>query len=196
MDWINALKAGKGYDYYENYASFPTLERLEVPSRIELVLNGAIPLEVQAVDTLGNPIPNLLIAPWTIKKTGKLSYANVGGALIRESNAEGRARFDWLPQDLDRAVTMLPYHEDYHCPQPPSLQLGEETDKLTLTLLRNAIVRGTVTYPDGTPAAGIRLQGEGRGATNFYFRGYTVTDEMGQYELKIYPNQEGHLLRE
>ncbi len=102
---------------------------------------------------------------------------------------DGMVRFDWIPEDLHGGLSFIVHHSDYHCPQLPNWQPGKDSKGLTATLLRNAIVRGRVTLPDGRPAAGIMLQGEGRGATNMYFRGHTRTKEDGTYEMKIYPNQ-------
>ncbi|MEM7476168.1 MAG: hypothetical protein AAF483_14330 [Planctomycetota bacterium] len=189
VDWINALKDGVGYDYYENYDKFPTRERLEVPDKIELVLDGATPVEVLVQDSQGNPIADVTVAPWTIKKPAKLSSANVGGALNRTTDQNGKAVFAWLPKNLDKGVTILPYHEDYHCPAPGHVVPDENGAQVVLNMLKNAVIRGKVVYPNGTPAAGIRLQGEGRGDTNFYFRGHTKSDENGEFEIKVYPNQ-------
>lgn len=190
VDWINAFKPGAGYDYHENYNAFPTQERLDVPDEVALVLNGASKVAVKALDSAGRPLEGIIASPWTIKKRGKISYANLGGAMTERTNEEGIARFDWIPSDLEQGVTMLLNHDDYHCPNWPRYSRDSEEEVLEATLFENAIVHGTISYSDGSPAAGIRLQGEGRGATNHYFRGHTMTDEDGKYEIKIYPDQD------
>ncbi len=60
---------------------------------------------------------------------------------------------------------------------------------VTIRLLKDAEVSGTVRFPDGKPAGGITILGEGRGPTNMYFRGSATTDADGHYRLGIYPRQ-------
>ena len=103
----------------------------------------------------------------------------------------GVCEFDWIPNDLDDAITFLGHSSRYFTPGNPIYDPAKpnQTD-LTMDMLQTCRVTGKVTYPDGTPAVGVRLQGEGRGDTNHYFRGHTSTTEDGTYELNIYPDQD------
>lgn len=190
VDWIYAYKSEVGFDYYENYDAFPTQDRLDVPNKLNLSLNGAVPLSVTVQDSQGQPVSGVMVLPWTIKKKDKLSFINLSGTGDQFSDADGKCTFGWIPNDMDYAVSFLGHSADHFCPGNPTYKVSkpDKTD-LTMKVLQKATVRGRVTYDDGTPAAGIRLQGEGRGATNHYFRGYTSTGEDGTYELQIYPDQ-------
>jgi protocatechuate 3,4-dioxygenase beta subunit len=191
VDWINAFKDGEGYEYFENYDAFPTQERLTVPQELKLQLGGAVSVVVQVTDSVGQPVAGIPVTPWTIQTKGKLSYANVGGVLAQETDEHGLAKFAYIPSNLDRGVTFLIHSSDYFCPNWPHHNPGDaQAMPLQAQVLKLSTVSGNVYYPDGNPAPGIKIQGEGRGATNNYFRDYTTSKSDGTYEFKIYPNQE------
>lgn len=121
---------------------------------------------------------------------GKLSHANLSGDRLGITDDNGVATFDWIPSDLKRAVTFLIRSEEYHCPNTPHYANGATTTDLETTVWNLCTVQGQVRHADGTPASGIRLQGEGRGATNHYYRGHTSTKSDGTFEMKIYPDQD------
>ena len=184
VDWITARHDAYGYDYYENYDSFPISERLKLPQELTLTLNGGSNAEVKVVDSKDKPIAGVDIIPSTIRKKGKLSYVNAGGGVI--SDANGVARFPWIPADLDGRVSFDVNDRNLHCPR--SAVYPSDGPSIA-KVFRTATVRGKITYANGSPAKGIHLQGEGRGDTNHYFRGHTMTVEDGTYEIRIYPEQ-------
>lgn len=199
VEFVVALKSGAGFDYFENYTSWPppmTAERL-VPERVELVLNGARQAKIRVIGSDDKPIAGQMLCPWTIRKPGKLSDVNLSGSLTpdaiaeRRSDADGMVLFDWIPSDLAGGITFLSRTDDYSLPDPPTLQPGdiEKDAVLTARLLRNAKVTGKITLPDGRPAPGILLQAEGRGATNHYCRRHARTRPDGTYELNLYGEQ-------
>ncbi|WP_419189434.1 carboxypeptidase regulatory-like domain-containing protein [Stieleria marina] len=191
VDWIVATKSKQGFDYYENYDAFPSQERLDVPDNVQLRLNGAVSVSVTTLDSAKKPIEGVTVTPWSIKKKGKLSYVNLSGSSEWKTDATGVCRFDWIPNDVERGITFLGRSTEYFTPGNPQFDPSApgNTD-LEMDMLQMCWITGTVTYPDGTPAAGVRLQGEGRGDTNHYFRGHTSTKEDGTYELGIYPDQD------
>lgn len=191
VDWIIAYKAGSGFDYYENYNAWPTQDRLQVPERFELKLAGAVSAIIEVRDSDDNPVPNIMVAPWLIETEGKITRLNMSGLGIQRTDEDGQALFDWLPNNLKGRINFLIQDEKYYCATNPIYVLNtEEVVTRTARVQRVATVQGTVRHADGSPAPGIRLQGEGRGATNMYFRGYTRTDAQGKYSIDIYPNQE------
>jgi protocatechuate 3,4-dioxygenase beta subunit len=190
IDWIVAYKSGHGFDYYENYDSFPTEIRLDMPAELKLKLDGFTSVRVKVVDTKNQPIAGVAVTPWTIGKVGKVSYANLSGDQLGKTDATGVATFDWIPNDMKGAVTFLIRDERFHCPSTPHYVSGASNTDLETTVWNLCTVRGKVRHEDGTPAAGIRLQGEGRGATNHYYRGHTSTKSDGTFEMKIYPDQD------
>ncbi len=190
VDWILAFKAGLGFDYFENYDSFPTAIRLDVPANVQLKLDGHTAVQVKVVNTQNQPVAGVSVTPWSIQKSGRVSYINLSGEQLGKTDANGLATFDWIPNDLKGSVTFLIQDDRFHCPAPPTYVAGTSNKDLEAMVWSLCSVNGKVLHEDGTPAAGIRLQGEGRGATNHYYRGYTSTKSDGTFELKIYPDQE------
>lgn len=191
VDWVFAFQPAAGFDYFENYHAFPTWGRPVPPESITLTLRGTRTVEVKVVDGAKQPVSGVTVMPWSIQTPGKLSYINLSGEQLTSArtDATGIAHFDFIPAEIQNGVTFLTHHEDYHCPTSPNL-LPEDRDKqLVAAVYRNGRVSGRVTHADGTPAAGILLQGEGRGATNHYFRGRARTDRDGRYSLSVYPDQ-------
>ncbi len=187
VDWITARHDDHGYDYYENYDSYPTPERLPVPRELTLTLNNGSQAEVKVVDSQDKPLAGAELIPWTIHKKGKLSDVNLSGMSSGvTSDANGIARFPWIPTDLVGRVTFLVNDRTLHCPQSAVFPSNGPS---IAKIFRTAIVRGKITYADGSPAQGIHLQGEGRGHTNHYFHGHTMTVEDGTYEIRIYPDR-------
>src|SRR5437016_1813898 len=61
--------------------SWPASRELPpLPSDVHLVLDGAREVSVHAVDSSGRPVANVLLMPWTLKKSGKLAYLNCSGS--------------------------------------------------------------------------------------------------------------------
>ena len=190
VDWIVAFKAGHGFDYYENYDSFPTQIRLDVPAEVNLKLDGFTSVKVKVLDTKNQPLAGVGVTPWSIAKAGKVSYANLSADQLGKTDANGIATFDWIPSDLQGAVTFLIRDKRFHCPATPHYVSGANGTDLEAIVWSLCTVRGKVLHEDGSPAAGIRLQGEGRGATNHYYRGHTSTKSDGTFEMNIYPDQD------
>lgn len=189
---ILALKAGSGLDYFENYRSWPPGDQIPaLPPEIHLVLDGAREVSVQAVDSSGRPVPNVQLTPWTIKKAGKLAYVNCSGsraAAIR-TDADGFARFGWVPASLEDVTQFRVADRAYHSPRAAWIDLAHPHRPLTVRLLRNTRVAGRVLSPDGCPAPGISVRAEGRGRTNSYCRRETKSGPDGIYEFLLYPEQ-------
>lgn len=187
VEWIYGFQDNHGFDYYENYSAFPSHERLPLPDNVTLTLDGSQTAKVRIVDSDEKPVPGVIVVPWTIMKKGKLSDINLSGVSFPETNAAGLAEFPWIPARLEGRVSFLIRHPKYHCPRLPVFE--SESVEPTAQVLRVVPVRGKVTFTDGSPAAGVHLQGEGRGDTNMYFRGHTVSREDGSYEFDCYPDQ-------
>ena len=188
IEWIYAYLDHSGFDYYENYAAFPTRERLALPEKVTLTLAGSQTAKVRVVDSDERPVAGVTVVPWTVQIKGKLSDLNFSGMPgFPITNEAGIAEFAWIPANLEGRITFLTRHPRYHCPKSPVFET--ENVELTAHVLRVATVRGRVTLADGSPVAGVHLQGEGRGNTSRYFRGYTVTRDDGTYEFDIFPDQ-------
>ncbi len=190
---VVALKPGAGFDYFENYHSWPGRELDTLPAKVALTLDGARTVQVRATDSTGKALSGIALQPWTIHKKGKLGYVNFGGNLKHvqaRTDKLGVASFEWLPRQLgDRAVTFLCAERSYHLPDAPAFLPSKPDAPLVARLFSNVPIRGKVTLPDGKPAGGILLQAEGRGNTNFYCRQLARTRADGTYSLLVYADQ-------
>ena len=186
--WILAVKPGVGADYYENYRSWIPSGESKVPESVTLVLNGARPVTIKAVDSAGRAVPDFLFS-LSFKLKGKISRTNANGSLRDKmrSDAHGIATFDWFPANLDSPVNIGGVSREYVLPGDQRIEPGGATE-LTVRVLRKTRVSGKVTLPDGRPAAGIRIQAEGQGDLN-PSHGYAFTAADGTYAIDAYPAQ-------
>ncbi|HEY2252517.1 MAG TPA: hypothetical protein VGH74_15695 [Planctomycetaceae bacterium] len=193
IDTVIALKSGAGFDYWNcgdrNAGPQPP------PAKLELTLSGARSVRVHAIDSLGQPVPGVDVVPWTVSKPKQARHANLSGfqsTLERaRTDANGIATIDWLPRDFTNRITFLTKSNDFHLPQPPSLDAGPNDDvaDIEMQLLRLTRISGIVLTADGNPAAGIVLQAEGRGDSNHYFRNMARTNAKGDFEFRAFPEQ-------
>ena len=186
--WIVGLKAKVGFDYYENYRQQRSMHTAVLPAEVSLVLDGARTTVVKAVDSAGQPVPNVSFCPWTIFKPGKVDYANIGGSPIVNASTDknGLATFDWLPTRFDQGISFLTIDKGYSCPERPHETSELDSNQIQAKLLRDTPVRGTVRFADGRPAPGILLVAEG---THETCRMRTRTAEDGTYGMAVYPDQ-------
>ncbi|HEY4312912.1 MAG TPA: carboxypeptidase-like regulatory domain-containing protein [Pirellulales bacterium] len=190
IDWVLAFKDDVGFDYHENYKAFPTNDRGPLAEDIRLTLDGARPDVVAEAETPdGKPLAGIGVLLWTVKKPGKLSYANIGGSLStrRLTDADGRAHFAFLPRLMAEGVSFLVHSDDYHATESLHIPTGD-AGPLHITLKPNVTIRGQLTFADGSPAPQILLQAEGNGSPH-YFRGFARSDEEGNYAFSVYADQ-------
>ncbi len=192
INWIVAYKEDEGLDYYENNTSFALSGQSYIPDQVLLKLNGSQRVRVKVVDSMKRPVADVNVTPWTIHKQGKRDDVNLSGLQLAKSDANGIAEMRFIPRQCLRGISFLISDEKYHCPQLPIAsedQFGQEVIEIGAVVYQLVRVSGKVVHADGTPAAGIRLQGEGRGGTNMYFRGHTSTKADGTYAINVYPDQ-------
>lgn len=181
--WINALKPGVGYDYYENYPWWTTLQGSLLPEQITLVLDGAQTVRIAAVDAAGRPVPEVTFVPSGFKKVGKLDEANLGGALLSrvKTDARGMATFDFIPRGQVGGVSFLAWGAGYSAPESFHFDPAEKETTLTAHLDRMSAITGRATLPDGKPAAGILIRADGN------VPGYDRTGADGMYKVEVPP---------
>ncbi len=188
---IVALKAGFGFDYFENYQSWPSSGRMDVPETVSLVLDGAQTGRIKAVDSGGRAVPGAGFYVLSIKKKGKLSYAMVPSkSVVSTTDARGIAGFDWLPAAIEDPVQAQLWPGDWHAPIRPTFPVAEIRGETTVRLVRKANLRGKVLRPDGTQAAGILVQagGVGRDVSDEYDHAMARTAADGTYAIAVAPN--------
>jgi beta-lactamase regulating signal transducer with metallopeptidase domain/uncharacterized GH25 family protein len=186
---IVAFKPGAGLDYYENYRSLSPHVETPLPESVSLVLNGSRSVRVKAVDTRGNAIPGLLSYTGAIQKRGKLAYASptVRSAMPR-TEADGVARFDWIPADLNEGMWFGVLSDKFHSVRA-AVNPGQRDVEIVMRLTRKVMLRGQVLKPDDTPASGILVEagGVGREFSDEYDRGYARTGGDGMFAIPVAP---------
>jgi hypothetical protein len=189
---IVAIKPGVGFDYFENYNTWPRTEPLALSGEVKLVVTGAQKVTVGVADSAGKPLPNIQVVPWTIRKKGRLGYVNLGAGLKRlevRTDEKGLAVFDWIPPDLEGRIAFFAGNEKFHQPVLPIFDPATPNAPVTTRLLATVPMTGKVLLPDGRPAGGVLIQAEGRGATAHYFRGLARTRADGTFDFNLYPKQ-------
>jgi hypothetical protein len=181
--YVIAYKSGVGADYFEEVRSIevPLGAGRPFPDAVQLVLNGAAPVEVRTLDTTGKPVAGVNVTLCTLQKKDKASLRSWTNRFTATSNAQGHAIFDWIPTDLDRIEFSI-QSDDYEAPKNPQFRIenGGDPRHLTVRLLRKSLLSGRVTFPDGKPALGILVQAEGMGNPSS-FRDWTRTSNDGTY---------------
>ncbi len=185
-----ALKSGVGFDYFENYRSWPPPGRIDVPETVSLVLDGAQTGRIKAVDSGGKAVAGAGFYVLSIRKKGKLSYAMVPtpGAVCT-TDAKGIASIDWLPIDSEDSMQLELWPGTWHAPFRPTFPAGEIRGETIVRLVRKMILRGKVLRPDGTPAAGILVQagGVGKDIADEYDHATARTAPDGTYAIAVAP---------
>jgi len=186
---IIAFSDEHGFDYVPNDESQIGRQRGLPSDPVSLKLHKPYRAKVRVLDSNEKPLPNTYVDPWTVKLPGKVEDVNFSFSSIvgKKTNAEGSCEFPWFPEDASVSVT--PYLSGYFTPEQKRCSAKDPDGVVVFHMMKEASVSGTVHYPDGKPAAGITIMGEGRGATNNYFRRSTITDTAGKYKLGIYPDQ-------
>lgn len=194
VQWIIAAKSKLGFDYFENYRDFfHPFTAKDIPDHVSLVLDGARSIRIHAVNNAKFNVPGVRFVPWILCKKDKVWYVNLSGSALAGvvTDEAGIATFDWLPSTAASApkeefgVTFLAQSDDYDWPDPPNAIPYDQNDELTARVLRNGIISGKVTFADGKPAGGIRVEAEGRGETVHFCRKTAITAADGSYSMHV-----------
>ena len=192
---VIGLKPDVGFDYFENYRSWPGSVIDAPPSQVTLMLDGARSISVRTVDSESEPVAGIDLIPWTIKKKGRLTACNLCLAtdlkyVTARTKDDGLAAFDWLPTRLMERITFLNRSREYSLSHQPHSKPSASTQTLTTQVIRNVWIRGKVTLPDGKPAAGVLVKVEGRGESeSISYASFGVrTGADGNYKELSEPN--------
>jgi RNA polymerase sigma factor (sigma-70 family) len=189
VEWIVALKSGRGFDYAE-FGKIDEQGRTKggdtataIPASVELTLDGVRKVNIKAVDRGGKPLPAVDFSPWLLHKEGRRSYVNFSSRIFAATTGQdGVATFDWLPATSE-SLTFWPAAEGY---AHRRVMLNEgESGAVIARLTRTEMIRGHVVRTDGSPAPDIEVYafGSGQGMDNGRDRALTAAD--GSYEINI-----------
>jgi beta-lactamase regulating signal transducer with metallopeptidase domain len=184
--WVIGLKAGLGFDYFENYRTTPAADYPPLAADVILSLDGADTAIVKAVDSNDQAVPGVEIVLTTLSKPLKVSYANVGRSTTARATTDGQglATFDWLPKGTSGVFRFeVAAGERYSSRDLAYYQQGGQS-KLTVHLLRETRLSGTVRLPNGRPAEGVLIKAEGgpRSGSRIHLAARTLAD--GSYVLE------------
>ena len=152
IEWIFALKSGRGFDYAE-YGPIDDAGRSEggvpardLPASVSLTLEFPRTARIKAVDRSGKPVAGVAFAPWLLRKEGRRSELNIS-TRIKEATTgpDGVATFDWLPAAKD-GFTFWPVSGGYFAHRRVQVDLSEAMTA-TAVLTRTEMIRGHVSYP-------------------------------------------------
>ncbi len=191
IDHIIALKSGVGFDYYENFDSWPSRARPKPPDFVLLILDGARTGRIKAVNSEGKPVADVPFYVFMIHKEKKLSSANLSGAVLSATtDAAGVATFDWLPARTEDPVQVLLWPGPWHATMRFNLAMDGASAETQVRLVRKAILRGKAVHPDGSPAAGllVRAEGPGRNMDDEHDHGHSRTAADGTYTIAVAPD--------
>ena len=216
METVVALKPGVGFDYIFTLEK-PTSEecrrfgmsgdpsqRKKSDGPFLFVLEGARDIRFKIVDEAGCPLEGITIHPWVFTKPGQPDGLNMFCRdYLKRSNAQGEVVYDFIPTWLDSSLTfwLNSFNFEITSEQQPAIfqkridlpasEFGGEVVAIMQPAVR---VRGTVRYPDGTPAHGwwLRAQGKSGQGGDGQYEQYGI-DENGNYEVCMMPNTKVNL---
>jgi hypothetical protein len=207
LRWVAAVKHGVGMDYAKGeqlIAGDSTIGDGK-PLELQLKLEGAQQIILQAKDTQGRFVSDANFCPlWLAKKNktqnngGTSLYFNemirdVLPSMISPTNAQGEAVVDWLPRDASYA-TFTEIGLDWFVASGTQPTLNTAQGKgplspLSAPLLGMVRLPGKVVKPDGSPASDMVVQIEGHGRSSL-FRKYAHTAADGTFEIPVWPDHE------
>jgi hypothetical protein len=182
---IYSLPPGQENDQLAEKPDFPS-EIAEV-----LTLEGAAPLTVTLADAEGLPLPGTRTYVWALQKRQDGQSLNLSlyyEYLAETSESSGKVAFNWFPAWQEKNLTLWATADGFvrtRIPYNPAADAGNAAAQLE----RLVPIRGTVTFRNGEPAAGIKVQAVGAGYGVDHFHGDAITDDSGRYEILAAPNQ-------
>ncbi len=188
---LTALKAGAGFDIYENERPWPPMGRsTSVPDEVTLTLDGARTIAIQAIDSAGRPIKGVAFVPATLHKNGKLVSCNLGAnsSAVATTGADGVARFDWIPRRVDEPILFVCNSFEFHDAGLLMTYPGESDAALSTRLQRMTPLEGKIRDSNGSGVGGVLVVANGMARGNLG-RGLTRTRKDGSFKMEVPPNQ-------
>ncbi len=196
LEAMLAIKDGAGFDYIWTMETVSSREirtygregnselRKKSDGPFSLTLDGVKPVRFHCVDENNQPLAGVRIRPWYFAKPGQPNDLNVWiTPYDRTSDDLGNVSFDFFPVWQTRGTTFGTDKDGYLSSR---VDLTPENYGNTNTVrMRKAIpVRGTLRFPDGTPAQGWTVRAQGPND----FVEYLLSDADGRYEIAAVPD--------
>ena len=200
-----ALKPGVGFSYTRHDLNGERGELTPKPAWVSLRLSPPVTHAIRVVtagpDGTAVPVAGATVGPNMLWLPGEPFFANIHGDFTDSvTGRDGVALFDWLPADSSRPIDIGIYAEGFAAVQTIGLREGDDADHWSenyqnpaplggehvVTLERLATLAGTVSNPDGSPAAGVMVRVEGSAEHGSdYTRADPFTDEAGRWEAEV-----------
>jgi beta-lactamase regulating signal transducer with metallopeptidase domain/protocatechuate 3,4-dioxygenase beta subunit len=193
LESVFAVKPEIGLDYF-NYRSpgetpgNPYTLAADTKA-IKFVLNGARTARLRILDGNERPLAGVRVAPWYLERPRKGRDLNTQGmeTFTQTTDGAGRATFHIIPADNRRKTPFSISKPDYVMSDRPNFDPNSTSDEIRVVLLHKEPLRGSVSFPDGKPAAGAAVAVAGEGFGSESFQGETTCDERGQFEIRVVP---------
>ena len=156
-----------------------------------LTLEGAAPVSVKVVDDDGQPLADVGVYPWLLKKDSENDQLNLSmynREFHQMTNSDGTTIFAWLPSWQTGMIQFWPNVTEYGR-ERGSYTPATDKGRLEIVLKKLVPLRGRVRNADGTPASGIRISAFGAGYTSDEAHENGFTDSSGEYEILVPPDQ-------
>jgi beta-lactamase regulating signal transducer with metallopeptidase domain len=193
LEVVFAAKPDIGLDYFAyrkpgKRANNPYAIAADTKS-IKFVLNGARTARLRIVDGNQRPLPGVRVSPWYFECPRKGDDFNVSAmeTFTKTTNAAGGATFHVIPADNWRKTPFTISKPDYAMSDRPMFDPDATAEEIRVVLLHKEVVRGSVSFPDGRPAAGATVAVAGEGFGSESYQGETTCDEGGQFEIRVVP---------
>lgn len=156
-----------------------------------LTLEGATAVTVKVVDDDGQPVSDVRVYPWLLKKDTQNDDLNLSmhhETFAQRTDSAGISVFAWLPSWQTGITQFWPNKTGYNR-QRGLYTPANDKGHMEIVLKKHVPIRGRVQNADGTPAANISISAIGAGYTLDEARENGWTDSNGEYEIMVPPDQ-------
>src|SRR6185312_6945275 len=194
--YVLALKPGLAIDYFAFWGpreihNNPYRLAQDYAGPLRFVLERANTVTIQVVDGDHHPLAGVSVNPWYFMKPQKGGDLNLfaDSHFTHITDAQGRARFDWIPADNQQKINFWTRLEGYaekdRCLYDPKAAPAE----LEQTMRKLVHVTGRVLDQEGHPAPSVVVRVGGDGYQMDQFTGQVTTDARGEFAIDVNPEQ-------
>lgn len=153
-----------------------------------ITLTGGVSVRFRIVDENNEPVPQARVATWFFRGKDEKNANPAAMDFMRSTaNEQGFVVHEGLPNWTIQPVGF--YISDTKTgskllSQSMKIDLSTPVAEYDITLIEGVFVRGTVSLPDGSPAAGWHVNLFGENSPQYF----TTTDQRGRYSILVQKN--------
>ena len=155
-----------------------------------LVLSGAKPIKVKVTENGIDTVAGVELIPFLLKSSKESDNLNLSlfhQTFAQESGQHGETTFAWMPAWHREQMIFFPNDKRFEAARGEYNPITGN-GSLTMELKRLVPIRGRVLDSQGNPAQGIQISAVGSGRTSDSFSAKSLTDEKGNYEIRVASN--------